>query len=243
MRTSGRFTAPSSRLAFTLIELLTAVAILAILAGLLVPVAMGMIQKSRQATSVAQVRSLCAGILAYMQDDGRYPLGYNKPAGETWDKLVAPDAKGPLGLRAPLDTLKRTVGNVDAQENPKRWRSYSMVRNEQGGQVLGVAGRVFNESLVRPSTPMARVAKPSETLLLVERFDPTNLRFSDSGSVIDKPSEQTKYGAALTVKKNGKPTFVYGFCDGHVQILTPEETIGTGTMDQPRGMWTYEDGD
>jgi type II secretory pathway pseudopilin PulG len=219
------------------------IAIIAILAALLAPAAMGMIKKSRKAASVGQVRSLCAGILAHTQDTGRYPMGDDKPAGEVWDKLVAPDASGLLGLRAPLDTLQRTVGSPEARKDPKKWRSYSMVRNEQGGKVLGVAGRVYDESLVRPSTHMATVAKPSQTLLLVERFDPTNLRFNDSGSVIDKPSEQTKHGAALTVQKSGKPTFVYGFCDGHVQILTPEETIGTGTMDKPRGMWTFEDGD
>lgn len=229
--------------AFTLIELLVVIAIIAILATLAIPAGMGFLKKSRQTTSVGQVKALCVGLLAHMQDTGRYPMGYDQTAGEVWDKLAAPDATGSLGLRAPLDTLQRTVGSAETRKDPKKWRSYSMVRNEQGGKVLGVAGRVYSENLVRPSTHMATVAKPSQTLLLVERFDPTNLRFNLSGSVIDKPSEQTTHGAALTVQKNAKPTFVYGFCDGHVQILTPEETIGTGTMDQPRGMWTFEDGD
>ena len=28
-----------------------------------------------------------------------------------------------------------------------------------------------------------------------------------------------------------------------LRTLTPEETIGTGTMDKPLGMWTFADGD
>ena len=235
--------AKSPRSAFTLIELLVVIAIIALLAALLVPSVMGFVKKSRQSASVGQVKSLCAGLLAYMQDNGRYPMGYDNVSNDVWDKQVAPDSTGSLGLRSPLDTLLRTVGSAETRKDPRKWRSYSIVRNEQGGVVLGVAGRVWDSSLRRESTVAAMVGKPSETLLLVERFDPTNLRFNNSGSVIDKPTEQTTHGAKLTVLKSGKPTFVYGFCDGHVQILTPEETIGTGTMDKPLGMWTFETGD
>jgi prepilin-type processing-associated H-X9-DG protein len=32
--------------------------------------------------------------------------------------------------------------------------------------------------------------------------------------------------------------FNYAFCDGHVQALKVEQTIGSGTLQQPRGMWT-----
>jgi prepilin-type N-terminal cleavage/methylation domain-containing protein/prepilin-type processing-associated H-X9-DG protein len=32
--------------------------------------------------------------------------------------------------------------------------------------------------------------------------------------------------------------FNYAFCDGHVQALKVEQTIGSGTLTQPRGMWT-----
>jgi prepilin-type processing-associated H-X9-DG protein len=35
----------------------------------------------------------------------------------------------------------------------------------------------------------------------------------------------------------------YLFCDGHVNWLRPEATIGTGTLQDPKGMWTCAEGD
>ncbi len=37
--------------------------------------------------------------------------------------------------------------------------------------------------------------------------------------------------------------FNYVFCDGHVQALSIEQTIGTGTLAAPAGMWTVRTGD
>jgi len=37
--------------------------------------------------------------------------------------------------------------------------------------------------------------------------------------------------------------FNYAFCDGHVDTLKIEQTIGTGTLTNPNGMWTIAQGD
>lgn len=37
--------------------------------------------------------------------------------------------------------------------------------------------------------------------------------------------------------------FNYVFCDGHVQTLPIQETIGSGTLTAPKGMWTQAAGD
>jgi prepilin-type processing-associated H-X9-DG protein len=37
--------------------------------------------------------------------------------------------------------------------------------------------------------------------------------------------------------------FNYLFHDNHVQALRMEDTVGTGTMTSPRGMWTHFPGD
>jgi prepilin-type processing-associated H-X9-DG protein len=37
--------------------------------------------------------------------------------------------------------------------------------------------------------------------------------------------------------------FNYLFHDGHVSALKIEETLGTGTTNAPKGMWTLQTGD
>jgi prepilin-type N-terminal cleavage/methylation domain-containing protein/prepilin-type processing-associated H-X9-DG protein len=47
---------------------------------------------------------------------------------------------------------------------------------------------------------------------------------------------------ALLYKAHGNQ-FNYLFCDGHVQALAIEQTVGTGTLATPAGMWTVKAGD
>jgi prepilin-type processing-associated H-X9-DG protein len=48
-------------------------------------------------------------------------------------------------------------------------------------------------------------------------------------------------GALLYKAHNDR--FNYLFCDGHVQALAVEDTVGTGTLAAPAGMWTVIKGD
>jgi prepilin-type processing-associated H-X9-DG protein len=62
--------------------------------------------------------------------------------------------------------------------------------------------------------------------------DPTQ----DSSSGTGQPQ-----GSALYKAQRGR--FNYVFCDGHVEGLKIEQTIGTGTLTSPKGMWTVAPGD
>jgi prepilin-type processing-associated H-X9-DG protein len=46
----------------------------------------------------------------------------------------------------------------------------------------------------------------------------------------------------LLYKAHGN-RFNYAFCDGHVEALKLEQTLGTGTLANPKGMWTCVPGD
>jgi prepilin-type processing-associated H-X9-DG protein len=48
-------------------------------------------------------------------------------------------------------------------------------------------------------------------------------------------------GALLYKAQNNR--FNYLFCDAHVQALAIEQTVGTGTLADPAGMWTVRMGD
>jgi prepilin-type N-terminal cleavage/methylation domain-containing protein/prepilin-type processing-associated H-X9-DG protein len=51
------------------------------------------------------------------------------------------------------------------------------------------------------------------------------------------------YSEGFSLYKAHGNRFNYAFCDGHVEVLKIEQTIGTGTLASPKGMWTITPGD
>lgn len=98
------------------------------------------------------------------------------------------------------------------------------------------------------------VAAPSDTLLLVEQPNGRNVAGNDwpsfsvgptegsgnpggfSGDCFQISASQYSYGNAAYGLHKGR--FNYLFHDGHVSIHRITDTIGTGTTNAPRGMWT-----
>ncbi len=57
------------------------------------------------------------------------------------------------------------------------------------------------------------------------------------------PNVQTSVNQGALVYKAHKNRFNYVFNDAHVETLKMEDTIGTGTLTAPKGMWTISQGD
>jgi prepilin-type N-terminal cleavage/methylation domain-containing protein/prepilin-type processing-associated H-X9-DG protein len=103
------------------------------------------------------------------------------------------------------------------------------------------------------------VAAPSDTLLLVEQPNGRNVAGNDwpsfsvgptegsgnpggfSGDCFQISASQYSYGKAAYGLHKGR--FNYLFHDGHVAIHRITDTIGSGTTNAPRGMWTLASGD
>jgi len=51
------------------------------------------------------------------------------------------------------------------------------------------------------------------------------------------------YSEGFLLYKAHGGRFNYAFCDGHVEVLKIEQTVGTGTLANPKGMWTVVPGD
>jgi prepilin-type N-terminal cleavage/methylation domain-containing protein/prepilin-type processing-associated H-X9-DG protein len=107
-----------------------------------------------------------------------------------------------------------------------------------------------------PGYKTSIVREPSDTLLLVEQPEGGNMAGNDWPSFSYGPSgpyagDQTPYQVVMGAPQNygnyayglhGK-RFNYLFHDGHVQALKTTDTIGTGTLTSPKGMWTIASGD
>mgnify|MGYP001283808169 FL=1 len=80
--------------------------------------------------------------------------------------------------------------------------------------------------------------------MILERPKRNNQAFLFSNSVTDYPNQQididTFWGVPLPLHNK---SWNYGFIDGHARSYKPQETVGTGTLVLPKGMWTISPGD
>ena len=110
-----------------------------------------------------------------------------------------------------------------------------------------------------PGYPTSVVRHPSSGLLLVENTHNQQFEGNVWTCVCVGPYSQTPNELYQTDKPQAGPRgsgtdpnqgnqlylahgnrFNYLFCDGHVQLLTIEQTIGNGTLANPAGMWTVQ---
>ena len=216
--------------AFTLLETLAVVTVVVILAAVTLPALRKATAKAHAASSMSNLRQLYTYFQSYAADNGyEVPIAGYRDTSQflSWDLSLAAYAATQKdlekSLRDPADRLAR-------QWPEKSPRTYSMVRTQGGGFYSEFQRNIKNRFI--------GLEKPNRTLLLVQRPHPTNVAFGDSCAVTDGPSQQLEYGANLY---GGK--FIYLFADGHTEFLSPEETIGTGSLSSPRGAWTTNPND
>jgi prepilin-type N-terminal cleavage/methylation domain-containing protein/prepilin-type processing-associated H-X9-DG protein len=107
-----------------------------------------------------------------------------------------------------------------------------------------------------PGFKSSIVQDPVGTILLVEQSEGGNIAGNDWPSFCQGPmgasyGDQTPYQIAIGGTQSYGNTayglhshrFNYLFHDGHVEALKIEQTIGTGTTNSPKGMWTVTAGD
>jgi prepilin-type N-terminal cleavage/methylation domain-containing protein len=118
-------TTPSYRSAFTLIELLTVIAIIAILMGLLFP-AIGTIKESARRTQAKNdVTNIVAAVKQYYTEYGKYPPVQDGVATTNTDTVIGEkDAAGIVDNSALFNTLRSIPeginANPDHKYNPRR---------------------------------------------------------------------------------------------------------------------------
>jgi prepilin-type processing-associated H-X9-DG protein len=179
------------------------------------------------------------------------------------DWLGGADPTFAMRSYAMVSTGPNQGADADYQRDPK----YGLEDlNAPGKMSIGI---YWQEPAVTPSAnwdapgyKSTVVKDPAGTILLCEEtsgqqcagniwtcisIGPYSANPNDLCQVDDSGTQDTSSGSgdnqgALLYKAH-KNRFNYVFIDGHVQSLKYQDTIGTGTLAAPKGMWTQARGD
>ena len=259
--------------AFTLIELLVVVAIISLLAAILFPVFSRARENARRTTCASNEKQMGLGFVQYAQDyDETFPTSFSDdPTAiaklqESWDLLISPylgqkvqlNSGAGLGqiLQCPDDNNIRIYGN-SARSYSVVWGVYvSYAVGAQDGSFAGpyvASGPASNYQYYSRGRRLSEFPAVATTLMLTENpandqntadFNNNNMEGKAQQASVGSPNLQA---SLMNNDVVGNPYheggWNYLFVDGHVKWELPQNTIGTGTMANPKGMWTIADGD
>jgi len=242
--------------AFTLIELLASVAIVACLAALLFPTTTAIMNSRKKAACLANMRTLTQACLVYANDNGGvlppYAAG-NRP----WNQTIAPYLTGTdtsatsfsKALQCPADPRPYRDGSGNVS------RSYVLNGTpsfDSGAGALPRMGVVETDSPFR-GRPMAQITRPASTILLAEWFSRANgtllanYQNSIAYSVVSAGWTEAPgaWGSNTPRLPDGKfchkTGLNYAFVDGHVATLSPEEVNPNWKWPQYDTRWVAVD--
>lgn len=233
---------------FTLVELLVVIAILGLLAGLTVPAIRNAKTKADSAASLAKMKGVAAGVLAFAgQNNGLMPWVY----GNSGSDYAFPDSiknapDGTVGKDFPENTsggwiwaLVNNLGMTPSDFVTPRSSKVPRVGGKEGRGAFPAFTLNFNLELYNhdsrrggsieiPWSRLPRYSAPSRTIMLSEisfQGEELNLRewawYNAWGTIGIRAASQNK--------KNGIPKSPFVFFDGHGEMLAPDETIKNNT--------------
>lgn len=218
--------------AFTLVELLVVILIIAILAALLFPAITGMTKKGRTAKSVSQLGQIYGAISQHVVDnEGNFPYAYGSPSDKPpglndkqrnyWYDVVKARLYPHPGGNAQLSRL----------DGPSGWGPPSLT--DTTGTVLrspnaekswpkSVISYGYNDRFIyRPGTSqkLALIYNNSQTVLLGDNLGNTHALTPDKATSFGKLNPRN--GASQDFATNGVAIVV--FIDGHTELLSASE--------------------
>lgn len=216
---------------FTMIEILTTVAIIGVLAVMLFPQVSKMQNSAKKTQCASNLREIGVGLMQYAGDNGGF-----LPPGPSWNKDIAPYFNIPVDSTGkPTSPSKVFQCPMDPKPLGEWQRTYAASRVEDGGDPKGV----FSRNDVTQSFSLASIRYPSVTIMICEKYDAANRQFGAAFSHLDGWT-----GAATPTKlPNGKFLHDTGqnylLCDGHVEFI-PNSEVSVGPKHIPgwrAGRW------
>jgi len=252
--------------AFTLVELLVVITIIAILASFLMPAIQKSLMMSKQVACTNNLKQMGLGMQSYVQDwRGWYPSAKDPDSPwVTWGERlcqyfdVKTSTNANPAIRATQTTTKLFLCPADDRADGADWTlkcqsSFGMNANfansVQDGMFIPSAGWGSLTTGGWATGYFGNVTEnwvkdPSGTAVVIDGAngaantkDPIT-----GGQVYCRKFYYNDHYEALQFHGNGTMNN-YLFCDGHVSSLTTLVAAGKGTYDAPRGVWTRTKGD
>jgi prepilin-type N-terminal cleavage/methylation domain-containing protein/prepilin-type processing-associated H-X9-DG protein len=228
--------------AFTLIELLTVIAIIGILAAILIPTVGAVRTRAAQTKSLSNLRQLGVAFRAFATDNKEYlpSANYNTSdsGGGSWDEVILPylGYKMADGVVAPTAEALFFHPRDRAEPNAaKARRSYAMPRGDKANPAKHYVGvHDTSRPFYRRGTRLSELRQPNRVILLTERRDMGNNSFVGSWTFADVSDIQAQLvDPEKTHQLNGNGTLDFLFTDGHVKALKPDMTWGKENFGSP----------
>lgn len=208
--------------AFTLIELLTVIAIIGILASILIPVVGEVREQAKRASCQSGMRQQVMAMLLFAEDNYGKPPREGAPAGSTpafWNVLAASTDNAPIDLY-PAYTDDETVFACASTKNrirtdfkDKQGRLRDLYNNaldredDRGGhsyEYLGVYGTKEMRDIMK--TPASVLDRETFTVLVMD---------GDDAGLQNCPDP---------INNHGEAGWNWGFADGHVEWVSRERS-------------------
>ena len=202
---------------FTLIELLVVIVIVAVLAGLSLPVLSRVQAASRTVKCSSNLRQIGVGMLSYAGDNNMM-----LPPGPTWDKAISSylnitsNTTAASVFTCPEDNRQKTMGSGQFA------RSYTTNGVNQEDESYGM----FSDT-VMPASRRLNMIRSATTIIVLEYWTNSTGVTVDNEQFKTPFAWTTPYLDVSVAPRLANGTFYHGtrenylFADGHVETLDP----------------------